>query len=219
MTPNGNDCQKTDHELTLEQVTDEFDADPGSDAVDSYLTVNAVTQFPSAEEQQCSQLPLTCRSMYTRLAGSRALPDGSTQLPSEANRRSLEGVGGIAGKAGIGVVLPSPISGAGPAGRDPWGWVRLAGSVAHPTPRYANSSMAFGATAWTVQCGREGAVVPQTDQTANADWLCSAALDASTSGYETSSRSGIDQPNGDGECHPNRMTHQDQCGFLPRLYP
>ncbi len=150
MTPNGNDCQKNDHELTLEQVTDEFDADPGIDIVNGSLTVNALAQLTSAEEQQCSQLPLTCRSMYTCLAGFRALPDGSTQLPSEANRRSLEGVGGIAGKAGIGVALPSPVSGAGPAGRDPWGRVRLAGSAALPAPRHANSSMAFGATAWAV---------------------------------------------------------------------
>ena len=50
------------------------------------------------------QLP-TCRLTYTCPVLSpflRALPDGSTQLPCEADRRSLEGVGGVAGKAEIG---------------------------------------------------------------------------------------------------------------------
>ncbi len=98
---------------------------------------------------------------------------------------------------------PSPVSGAGPAGRDPWVWVSLAGSAAPPTLSHANSSMAFGATARAVSRGREGAVAPQTDQAANVDWLCSAAPDASTSGYEASDRSGIDQSNKDGECYPN----------------
>ena len=93
MTPNGNDCQKIDHEFTLEQVTDEFDVDPGIDIVDGSLTANALAQPASADEQQRGRPLPTCRSMYTCPA-----PDGSTQLPSEANRRSLEGVEGIAGR-------------------------------------------------------------------------------------------------------------------------
>ena len=96
MTPNGNYCQKNDDELTLEQVTDELDADPGIDIVDGSLTANALAQPAFAEEQQRGRPLPTCRSMYTCLVLSpfwRTLPDGSIQLPSEANRRSLEGSG------------------------------------------------------------------------------------------------------------------------------
>ncbi len=67
MTPNGNYCQKNDDELTLEQVTDELDADPGIDIVNGSLTANALAQPASAEEQQRGRPPPTCRSMYTCL--------------------------------------------------------------------------------------------------------------------------------------------------------
>ena len=89
ITPNGNYCQKNDDELTPEQVTDELDVDPGIDIVNGSLTANALAQPASAEEQQRGRPLPTCRSMYTCLVLSPswwALPDGSIQLPSEANR-------------------------------------------------------------------------------------------------------------------------------------
>ncbi len=64
MTPNGNYCQKNDDELTLEQVTDELDADPGIDIVDGSLTANALAQPASAEEQQRGRPLPTCRSVW-----------------------------------------------------------------------------------------------------------------------------------------------------------
>ncbi len=85
ITPNRNYCQKNDDELTLEQVTDELDVDPGIDIVDGSLTANALAQPASAEEQQRGRPLPTCRSMYAPFGGLYRMG-----VPSFRARRTVD---------------------------------------------------------------------------------------------------------------------------------